>query len=70
MLSHTYSMERKSFGRAAVVAALVAISTVNPLAAMAEPTPAPTSDPARNPMEQFRIDRDNYNNAMKMRSQY
>jgi hypothetical protein len=61
-------MESKSVGRAAIVATLIAISTATPFAAIAEPTPAPTSDPARNPMEQFRIDRDNYANAMKMRN--
>jgi hypothetical protein len=61
-------MEIKSFGRAALVATLMAISTVTPLAAMAEPTPAPTSEPARNPMEQFRIDRENYNKAMAARA--
>jgi hypothetical protein len=61
-------MERKSLGRAVIVAAFLATSTLNPIAAIAEPTPAPTSDPAHNPMEQFRIDRDNYNNAMMMRA--
>lgn len=61
-------MERTSVGRAAIVAALIAISSSSQLIAMAEPTPAPTSDPARNPMEQFRIDRENYTNAMKMRT--
>ena len=61
-------MERKSLGRAVIVATLLATSALNPITAMAEPTPAPTSDPARNPMEQFRIDRDNYNNAMMMRA--
>lgn len=61
-------MERTSVGRAALVATLIAISSSSPFLAMAEPTPTPTSDSARNPMEQFRIDRENYINAMKLRS--
>lgn len=61
-------MERMSVGRAITVATLIAISASTPFAAMAEPTPAPTIDPARNPMEQFRIDRENYINAMQMRN--
>ena len=60
-------MERKSLSRVAIVATLIAISAISPSTAMAEPTPAPTSDSARNPMEQFRIDRENYINAMRMR---
>lgn len=61
-------MVRKSAGRVAIVATLIAISAATPFSAMADPTPVPTSDTARNPMEQFRIDRENYNNAMKMRN--
>jgi hypothetical protein len=61
-------MESKSVGRAAIVATLIAISTANTFPASAEPTPAPTSDPARNPMEQYRIDRENYANAIKLRN--
>ncbi|CAN2214466.1 hypothetical protein MCEJIRE27_01069 [Candidatus Nanopelagicaceae bacterium] len=61
-------MESKSVARAAIIATLIAVSSSSPILAMAEPTPAPTSDPARNPMEQFRIDRENYANAMKMRA--
>ena len=61
-------MESKSVARAAIIATLIAVSSSSPILAMAEPTPAPTSDPTRNPMEQFRIDRENYANAMKMRA--
>jgi hypothetical protein len=61
-------MERKPVGRATLVATLIALSVTTPVAAMAEPTPAPTSDAVRNPMEQFRIDRDNFNAAMKARN--
>jgi hypothetical protein len=61
-------MERKSVGRAITLATLIAISASTQSAAMAEPTPAPTTDPARNPMDQFRIDRENYINAMQMRN--
>jgi hypothetical protein len=61
-------MERKPSGRAAIVATLIALSLSTPLAAMAEPTPAPSSDSVRNPMEQFRIDRENFNSAMKARN--
>ena len=62
-------MESKSFARKALVASLIAISTAMPIAAMAEPTPAPSSDPSRNPMEQYRIDRENFYAAMKVRNQ-
>ena len=61
-------MEKKSYGRGAIVATLIAFSAVTPFTAMAEPTPAPSSDPARNPMEQYRIDRDNFNAAIKARA--
>lgn len=62
-------MESKSLARKALVASLIAISTVTPIAAVAEPTPAPSSDPSRNPMEQYRIDRENFYAAMKVRNQ-
>lgn len=64
-------MERKSLRCGVIVASLIAISTAAPFAAVAEqnngPTPAPTTDSQRNPMDQFRIDRDNFNAAMKAR---
>jgi ribosomal protein L5 len=61
-------MKCTSVGRVTIVATLIVMSTATPFAAIAEPTPTPTSDPARNPIEQFRIDRENYANAMKIRN--
>lgn len=61
-------MESRSVARKALIATVIAISSASPMVAMAEPTPAPSADPARNPMEQFRIDRENFNAAMKARS--
>jgi hypothetical protein len=64
-------MKREGLGRVFIAATLITASAVTPNIAFADqtpaPTPAPTLDPARNPMEQFRIDRENYNNAMRLR---
>lgn len=48
--------------------AISAIAVTSP--AYAEPTPAPTTStqPTKNPIEQYRIDRENYLAAMNMRS--
>ena len=61
-------MESKSVTSKAIVATLIAISTMSPMVAMAEPTPAPSTDPARTPLEQFRIDREKFNAAIRERS--
>lgn len=61
-------MESRSAARKAIVATLIAMSATSTTVAQAEPTPAPSADPSRNPMEQFRIDRENFNAAMKARS--
>ena len=37
--------------------------------AVAEPTPAPTSDSIKNPQEQYKIDKDNYIATIKLRNQ-
>jgi hypothetical protein len=55
--------------RAAAIVALVALSTLAPSASFAEPTPAPTNDVQRTPLEQYRLDRDAYLEALKERSQ-
>lgn len=67
MLSHTIAMNQR--GRRAVAATCVALSLLAPTAAFAEPTPAPTSDSPRSPLEQYRFDRDAYLEAIKIRSQ-
>ena len=59
---------RKRDRRAAVVA-LVALSLFTPAASYADPTPAPTTDSQRTPFEQFRIDREAFLEALKVRSQ-
>ena len=61
-------MASTSAARKAIIATLIAISATSPSIAMAEPTPAPSADTTRNPMDQFRIDRENFNAAMKARS--
>ena len=67
MLSHTIAMNK---GRnKAAVAALVALSFLSPTTAFADPTPAPTSDSLRTPLEQYRLDRDAFLEALKVRSQ-
>ena len=67
MLSHTIAMNQ---GRSrAAIAALLAFSLLAPATAFAEPTPAPTTDSLRSPLEQYRIDRDAFLEAVKERSQ-
>jgi hypothetical protein len=70
MLGHTYAMEKMSNGKRAAVAALLSLCALTPQSAIADPTPTQSADPSRNPMEQYRIDRDIYNAAMKMRNLY
>lgn len=59
---------RKRERRVAIVA-LVAISLLAPASSHAEPTPSPTTDIQRSPLEQYRFDRDLYLEAVKVRSQ-
>ena len=57
-------------GRASVaIAALLATSILIPASALAEPTPAPSPESTRSPFEQFKIDRDAYLEAIRVRSQ-
>jgi hypothetical protein len=67
MLGHTIAMG-KGVGRAAVVA-LCASALLAPAPVFAEPSPTPTPTTTLNPFEQFRIDREAYLEAMKVRSQ-
>jgi membrane-bound lytic murein transglycosylase B len=67
MLSHTIPMRERD--RRAAIVALVAISLLAPTTSYAEPTPAPTTDTQRSPLEQYRFDRDAYLEALKLRSQ-
>jgi hypothetical protein len=67
MLSHNNDMRKRD--RRAAVVALVALSLFTPAASYADPTPAPTTDSQRTPFEQFRIDREAFLEALKVRSQ-
>jgi hypothetical protein len=67
MLSHNIDMRERD--RRAAVVALVALSLFTPAASYADPTPAPTTDIQRTPFEQFRIDREAFLEALKVRSQ-
>jgi hypothetical protein len=67
MLSHTKPMRERD--RRAAIVALIATALLGPTASYAEPTPAPTNDVQRTPLEQYRFDRDLYLEAIKVRSQ-
>jgi membrane-bound lytic murein transglycosylase B len=67
MLSHTIAMNQSS--RKAALAAFVALSILVPTTAFAEPTPAPTTESPRTPFEQYRLDFNEYLEAIKVRSQ-
>lgn len=56
-------------GRRVAIVALVAISLLAPTSSHAEPTPSPTTDMQRSPREQYRLDRDAFLEAIKVRSQ-
>ena len=67
MLSHTIAMRNRR--RSAAIAALLATSLIAPTTAFAEPTPSPSPESTRSPLEQFKIDREAYLEALKIRSQ-
>jgi hypothetical protein len=67
MLSHTNDMRKGR--RSAAIAALLATSLLAPAASFAEPTPSPSPESTRSPLEQFKVDREAYLDAMKIRSQ-
>jgi hypothetical protein len=67
MLGHTKAMRKGR--RSAAIAAIIATSLLVPVASFAEPTPTPSPESTRSPFEQFKIDREAYLEAMKVRSQ-
>lgn len=67
MLGHTNAMRQGP--RAVAIAALVATSFLAPTASFADPTPSPSPESTRSPFEQFKIDREAYLEAIKIRSQ-
>ena len=67
MLGHTKAM-RKGL-RSAAIAAIVATSLLAPTASFADPTPTPSPESTRSPLEQFKFDREAYLEAIKVRSQ-
>ena len=70
MLGHTIAMRQGP--RIAAIAALLAASVFTPTALFADPTPTPTPTPSpevtRSPFEQYKIDREIYLEAIKIRS--
>ena len=67
MLGHTKAMR---IGRRTVaIAAIVATSLLAPVASFADPTPTPSPESTRSLLEQFKIDRESYLEAIKVRSQ-
>ena len=55
--------------RTVAIAAIVATSLLAPVASFADPTPAPSPESTRSPLEQFKFDREAYLEAIKVRSQ-
>jgi hypothetical protein len=68
MARETKPMEIKNFGSKVAVATFISLAIFTPVSAMADPTPTASPDTVRNPFEQYQIDRENFNNAVKMRS--
>ena len=67
MLGHTIAM--RPGPRSIAIAALVATSLLAPTTSFADPTPAPSPESTRSPYEQFKVDREAYLEAIKIRSQ-
>lgn len=67
MLRHNLAM-KPQMRRGAVVLTLASL-LLSPIASFAEPSPSPSPEVTRSPYEQFKIDRENYLDAMKIRSQ-
>lgn len=61
-------MRKRVIAGGLMTATVITLSVMSVLPASAEPTPAPTIEPGRTPLEQFRIDRENYNAAMRERA--
>lgn len=54
--------------QSAAVVALFATSLLTPTPSFAEPTPSPSPETSRSPVEQYKFDRDSYLEAIKVRS--
>ena len=67
MLGHTYAM--RPGPRSAAIAALIVASVFAPTTVFADPTPSPSPEATRSPLEQYKIDREIYLEAIKVRSQ-
>ena len=66
MLGHTIAMRQGP--RSAAIAALIAASVFTPTAVFADPTPTPSPEVTRSPIEQYKFDREIYLEAMAIRS--
>jgi len=70
--SHTNAVELKHLRAAVAIATLAALPAFSPVAAIADPTPSPsptaTPDTSRNPIDQYRIDRENFLSAVRERN--
>ena len=67
MLGHTNAM--RTGARSLAITALVATSFLAPSTSFADPTPSPSPESTRSPYEQFKVDREAYLEAIKVRSQ-
>ena len=59
---------RKLVGTRVAIATLISSALLAPIPALADPTPTASPDVSRNPMEQFKLDRESFNSAMRARN--